>query len=142
MPSVIVQRRGAVLEIVLNRPGVLNAANREMIGELAAVAAEAAEDVASGVVLLRGAGSHFCAGGDINMFGELISLQSAAREQALHAIVDTLHPLLVALRQMPKPVRRLASASASSSPPIWRLLPRIAFSRPAISISEPAPTAA
>jgi 2-(1,2-epoxy-1,2-dihydrophenyl)acetyl-CoA isomerase len=104
MPSVIVQRRGAVLEIVLNRPAVLNAANREMIGELAAAAAEAAEDAASRVVLLRGAGSHFCAGGDVNMFGELISLEPAAREQALHAIVDTLHPLLIALRHMPKPV--------------------------------------
>src|SRR5437868_7265143 len=101
MPTVIVQRRGAVLEIVLNRPAVLNAANREMIGELAAAAAEAAEDAASRVVLLRGAGSHFCAGGDINMFGELISLEPAAREQALHAIVDTLHPLLITLRQMP-----------------------------------------
>ena len=44
MPSVIVQRREAVLEIVLNRPAVLNAANREMIGELAAAAGEAAED--------------------------------------------------------------------------------------------------
>ena len=83
MPNVIVQRRGTVLEIVLNRPAVLNAANREMIGELAAAAAEAAEDASARVVLLRGAGSHFCAGGDINMFGELISLEPAAREQAL-----------------------------------------------------------
>ena len=74
MASVIVQRCGAVLEIILNRPAVLNAANREMIGELATAAAEAAEDAVSRVVLLRGAGSHFCAGGDITMLGELISL--------------------------------------------------------------------
>ena len=113
MPSVIVQRRHAVLEIVLNRPAVLNAANREMIGELGAAAAEAAEDAASRVVLLRGAGSHFCAGGDVNMFGELISLEPAAREQALHAIVDTLHPLLIALRQMPKPVVVAAHGAAA-----------------------------
>ena len=113
MPTVIVQRRGAVLEIVLNRPAVLNAANREMIGELAAAAAEAAQDAASRVVLLRGAGSHFCAGGDINMFGELISLEPAAREQALHVIVDTLHPLLITLRQMPKPVVVAAQGAAA-----------------------------
>ena len=31
MPSVVVQRNEAVLEIVLNRPEVLNAANRELI---------------------------------------------------------------------------------------------------------------
>ncbi len=47
MPSVIVQRREAVLEILLNRPAVLNAANREMIGELAGAAADAAEHAVS-----------------------------------------------------------------------------------------------
>ena len=113
MPSVIVQRRGAVLEIVLNRPEVLNPANRELIGELAATAAEAAEDSVSRVVLLRGAGTHFCAGGDINMFGELISPEPASREQALHAIVDRLHPLLIALRHMPKPVVVAAHGAAA-----------------------------
>ena len=42
MHSVVVQRREAVFEIMLNRPEVLNAANRELIGELAAATAEAA----------------------------------------------------------------------------------------------------
>ena len=69
MPSVVVQRHEAVFEIILNRPEVLNAANRELIAELAAITAEAAEDRTARVVLLRGAGTHFCAGGDITMFG-------------------------------------------------------------------------
>jgi 2-(1,2-epoxy-1,2-dihydrophenyl)acetyl-CoA isomerase len=113
MASVIVRRHDAVLEILMNRPEVLNAADRKMIGELATAAADAAEDADSRVVLLRGAGSHFCAGGDINMFGELISLEPAAREQALHAIVDALHPLLIALRHMPKPVVVAAHGAAA-----------------------------
>jgi 2-(1,2-epoxy-1,2-dihydrophenyl)acetyl-CoA isomerase len=113
MASVIVRRHDAVLEILMNRPEVLNAVDRKMIGELAAAAADAAEDADSRVVLLRGAGSHFCAGGDINMFGELISLEPAAREQGLHAIVDTLHPLLIALRHMPKPVVVAAHGGAA-----------------------------
>jgi 2-(1,2-epoxy-1,2-dihydrophenyl)acetyl-CoA isomerase len=104
MPTVIVQRQGAVLEIVLNRPEVLNAANRELIGELAAATAEAAEDQAARVVLLRGAGTHFCAGGDITMFAELIRLEPAARQKALYQIVDTLQPLLIRMRHMPKPI--------------------------------------
>jgi 2-(1,2-epoxy-1,2-dihydrophenyl)acetyl-CoA isomerase len=104
MPTVIVQRQGAVLEIVLNRPEVLNAANRELIGELAAATAEAAEDQAARVVLLRGAGTHFCAGGDITMFGELIELPPAERRKALYGVVDALHPLLMRLRHMTKPV--------------------------------------
>jgi 2-(1,2-epoxy-1,2-dihydrophenyl)acetyl-CoA isomerase len=104
MPSVIVRRQGAVFEIILNRPEIRNAVNREAIGELASAVAEAAEDRAARAVLLRGAGTHFCAGGDITMFGGLVELSPEERGKALHEIVDGLHPLLVGLRRMPKPV--------------------------------------
>jgi len=113
MASVIVRRHDAVLEILMNRPEVLNAANREMIGELAAATAEAAEDASARVVLLRGAGAHFCAGGDINMFGELIGSPPAERRKALYRIVDGLHPLLIRLRQMPKPVVAAVQGAAA-----------------------------
>src|ERR1700758_5544846 len=104
MPHVVVQRRDAVLEITLNRPEILNAVNRETIAALAAAVAEAAEDRTARAVLLRGAGTHFCAGGDVNMFAELIRLGPAERQKALYRIVDTLHPMLIRLRHMPKPV--------------------------------------
>ena len=113
MPNVILRRHDAVLEILMNRPEVLNAANREMIRELAAATAEAAEDPWARVVLLRGAGTHFCAGGDINMFGELIELPAAQRRKALYGIVDGLHPLLVRLRNMPKPVVAVVQGAAA-----------------------------
>jgi 2-(1,2-epoxy-1,2-dihydrophenyl)acetyl-CoA isomerase len=113
MPSVILQRHQAVLEIVLNRPEMLNAANRELIGELAAASAEAAEDRRARVVLLRGAGKHFCAGGDITMFDELIELPPAERRKALYQIVDSLHPLLIRLRYMPKPVVAAVQGAAA-----------------------------
>jgi 2-(1,2-epoxy-1,2-dihydrophenyl)acetyl-CoA isomerase len=113
MPSVIVRRHDAVLEILMNRPEVLNAADRQMIGELADASAEAAEDSSARAVLLRGAGGHFCAGGDINMFGELVGLPPAERRMALYRIVDRLHPLLVRLRQMPKPVVAAVQGAAA-----------------------------
>jgi len=113
MRNVLVRRDGAVLEIVLNRPEMRNAVHHEMIAELAAAAAEAAEDAATHVVLLRGAGTHFCAGGDITMFGELIRLPAADRGHALYRIVDGLHPLLVRLRHMPKPVIAAVQGAAA-----------------------------
>jgi 2-(1,2-epoxy-1,2-dihydrophenyl)acetyl-CoA isomerase len=113
MPSVVVQRNGTVLEIVLNRPEVLNAVNRELIGALAAATAEAAEDRAARVVLLRGAGTHFCAGGDVTMFQELIELPPAERGSALYRIVDGLHPLLIRMRHMPKPVVAAVQGAAA-----------------------------
>ncbi|MBO0738286.1 MAG: enoyl-CoA hydratase/isomerase family protein [Alphaproteobacteria bacterium] len=113
MPSVILQRREAVVEIILNRPEMLNAANCELITQLAAAAVEAAEDQVARVVLLRGSGTHFCAGGDITMFGELIGLPPAERRRALYRIVDGLHPLLMRLRHMPKPVVAAVQGAAA-----------------------------
>jgi len=113
MPSVVVERHEGVLEIILNRPEILNAVNRETIAALAAAVAEAAEDRAARVVLLRGAGTHFCAGGDITMFAELIRLPPAERQKALYRIVDTLHPLLVRMRRMPKPIVAAVQGAAA-----------------------------
>lgn len=113
MPKVIVEQRGAVLEIILNRPEVLNAVDRETIAALAAAVAEAAEDRAVRAVLLRGAGPYFCAGGDITMFGELIGLPPAERRRTLYQTVDALHPLLVRLRHMPKPVVAAVQGAAA-----------------------------
>jgi len=113
MPDVVVERHEGVLEITLNRPEILNAVNRETIAALAAAVAEAAEDRAARVVLLRGAGTHFCAGGDIGMFAELIRLSPAERQTALYRIVDTLHPLLIRMRHMPKPVIAAVQGAAA-----------------------------
>ena len=104
MPKVIVERDGAVLRIAINRPQVLNAVDRETIAALASAVDEADRDKAARVVLLCGEGTHFCAGGDIGMFGELIQLPAEERRQALYQTVEALHPLLLGLRHMPKPV--------------------------------------
>jgi 2-(1,2-epoxy-1,2-dihydrophenyl)acetyl-CoA isomerase len=113
MPNVIVEKRGAVFEIMLNRPEVLNAVDRDTIAALAAAADEAAEERTARAVLLRGAGTHFCAGGDIGMFGELIRLSPAGRRKTLYQTVDALHPLLIRLRHMPKPVVAAVQGAAA-----------------------------
>ena len=113
MSKVIIGRRAGVFEIRLNRPERLNAVDRETIAALAAAAADAAEDGDARVVLLRGEGTHFCAGGDITMFGELIRLPPDDRRRELYQTVDALHPLLVQLRHMPKPVIAAVQGAAA-----------------------------
>jgi 2-(1,2-epoxy-1,2-dihydrophenyl)acetyl-CoA isomerase len=104
MQTLLIERRDGIFEIVLNRPEVLNAADREMLAELAAAAEQAEADAQSGAVLLRGAGDHFMAGGDIRMFGGMVALPPEARRRAFHELVAALDPTMLRLRQMGKPV--------------------------------------
>ncbi len=57
--------RGPVLHLWLDRPEMRNAVSPQMVREIAATFAAIAEDRSVRVVVLRGSGGTFCAGGDI-----------------------------------------------------------------------------
>jgi enoyl-CoA hydratase/carnithine racemase len=63
--GITVQRQDHISTVVLNSPDKLNAMSRAMWRELKAVFLEIQADTTIHCVVLRGAGSHFCAGGDI-----------------------------------------------------------------------------
>lgn len=63
---VLYRRDGVVGELVLNRPDVLNAMDDALFADLASALEEAEADPAGKVVVLRGEGRVFCAGGDVN----------------------------------------------------------------------------
>lgn len=56
---------GAVLHLTLNRPEVRNAMSLRMVTELRLALGAAETSGTIRVVVLRGAGAHFCAGGDV-----------------------------------------------------------------------------
>ena len=56
---------GAVLHLTLNRPEARNAMSLRMVTELRLALAAAEVSGTIRVVALRGAGGHFCAGGDL-----------------------------------------------------------------------------
>jgi len=81
MPETLrVERRGGVRHVTLNRPELRNAMSLAMVDELIAALATA-EAEGDRAVVLRGAGGHFCAGGDIKDMG-------AAQAQPVAAGVD------------------------------------------------------
>ncbi len=99
-PVVLVERRDAQLEVTLHRPHVLNAFNAAMRDGLAAALHVALVDPTVTSVVLRGAGSAFCSGGDLDEFGSrtdsttahLIRLQrSAGRMLAELSARTTVH---------------------------------------------------
>ena len=65
LPTLITRAEGAVLHLTLNRPEVRNAMSMAMVLELRQALAAAEADGHTRVIVLRGAGGHFCAGADL-----------------------------------------------------------------------------
>ena len=61
-----VEAVGPVRRVSMNRPGVLNALNRELVDAMSSALDDAAADDGVRVLVLRGAGRAFCAGYDLN----------------------------------------------------------------------------
>jgi len=63
--TLILEKQGPTLLITINRPNVRNAMSLHMVAELSTVFSEVEHDQTIRAVVIRGAGGHFCAGGDI-----------------------------------------------------------------------------
>jgi enoyl-CoA hydratase len=77
--NLIVERRGAITTLVVSRPDVLNALNRETLAEIESVALAFAADPEQGALIVTGAGEKsFISGADI---GELAPLDPRGAEE-------------------------------------------------------------
>lgn len=83
------ERTGAVLHITLNRPEVRNAMSRQMVAELRAALEAAEADASVRVLVLRGAGGHFCAGADLK---DLVGARMRALQAAPQAVAADTAP--------------------------------------------------
>src|SRR4051794_9902379 len=83
--ELVVEERGAVRLLVLNRPDALNAANEPLHGALSRVWHELAEDDGIRAVVITGAGRAFCGGGDLNLLERMtedVALRTAIMDEA------------------------------------------------------------
>jgi enoyl-CoA hydratase/carnithine racemase len=76
---------GGVGHVMLNRPECMNAVTIELASQLEHVLSELSTDPTVNVIVIRGAGKNFCAGGDV---AEVERLRSAGPEQ-LRTLFDT-----------------------------------------------------
>ena len=90
--AVLVERDGRVALVTLNRPEARNALDMPMRRALAEALAELADDAGVGALVLRGAGEHFCAGGDVKLMQErpISAVEGQARVEALNRVVRAL----------------------------------------------------
>ena len=96
--TLIFERAGALATITLNRPDARNALDFVMRGELAAVLDEIEADEAARVVILTGAGGHFCSGGDVKTMRAKRHTAAEGR-----ARVESLNRMVLRLVDFPKP---------------------------------------
>jgi 2-(1,2-epoxy-1,2-dihydrophenyl)acetyl-CoA isomerase len=101
---VLLHRDGNVATLTLNRPEVLNALDFAMVEALEARTAEVAADNSLRVVVLRGAGKHFMAGGDIRTFAGELNRPPAERQARFQRMVERVHVAIEHLHRMPHPV--------------------------------------
>ena len=66
-PTITTSANGGVLHLTLNRPELRNAMSLAMVLELRQALAAAEADGTTRIVVLRGAGGHFCAGGGFGL---------------------------------------------------------------------------
>ena len=87
--TLLVERAGAFATITLNRPEARNAIDLVMRQELLSAMDEVEADEAARVLILTGAGGHFCAGGDVKSMRErrLTAAEGRARVESLNRMV-------------------------------------------------------
>src|SRR5579859_4511210 len=98
VPPVLTTVEGGVATIVLNRPQARNAITVALAAGLGDALRPAAEQAR--VIVIRGAGGHFCAGGD---FGEVSRLRAGGAD-ALRPLFETFVGACELIAELPVPV--------------------------------------
>ncbi|WP_166903372.1 enoyl-CoA hydratase/isomerase family protein [Mycobacterium sp. DL440] len=114
MPEVVLSRpRAGLILIELNRPHRLNALTATMVESLHQALAEAGADLQCRVVVLSGVGRGFCAGLDLNGYGQLRHDPNSGDVQAKLSVQRHIASLVQRIRALPQPV--IASVNGAAA---------------------------
>lgn len=102
-----------IATLTMNRPEARNALSMEMRAQLIEVLHDIEHDDAVRCVVLKGAGEHFMAGGDVKGMSESIKKDPAEVRKEFMLRIHDLHPIMFAMRRMPKPI--IASCRGASA---------------------------
>ncbi len=88
--TIIVERKGAIGYLTLNRPKVFNAISAQMIAEMKKVVEEFHQDLSVGVVIVTGSGRAFQSGADIQELSRMSPLDILRWNQGIVEALDSL----------------------------------------------------
>lgn len=111
-PVLLETKHGSIVTLAMNRPDRLNALNNELSIALNEAFLRVAGDSAVHVVILRGAGRAFCAGGDLGLIGKGRERGDTAE---LGPILRSGMQAVLNIRSMPQPVIAAVSGPAAGA---------------------------
>lgn len=97
-PWVMVERRGSLARLTLNRPGQYNALSEQMLAALHAALDAIAADSAVRVVVLGAAGKAFCAGHDLKQ------MKANPSQAYYQRLFDECSRVMLRIQSLPQPV--------------------------------------
>ncbi len=102
---------GAIATLTLNRPQVMNAMDLPMMSAMKAATERVSEDAAIRVLVLRGAGGNFLAGGDVSVFHRHLD----ELPQLIVKEAREFHYSILAIRRMAKPVLAVVEGACAGA---------------------------
>ena len=115
MSDLLVSQQDGIATLTMNRPEARNALSNEMRAELASVLHDVERDDSVRCVVLTGAGDHFMAGGDVKGMAESVNKSPEELRKEFILRIHDLHPIMFALRRMPKPVIASCQGAAAGA---------------------------
>ena len=102
--TIITSVDGSIATITLNRPKVLNALNADLVDDLFHSLSRFENQQNVRCLIIRGNVGHFMAGGDLKSFSEELDREPEERRRYFELFVGKVHPIIQAMRRMPKPI--------------------------------------
>ena len=119
MNVLIDQPADGVTRLTLNRPDRLNALTRELVDEVHAALDAVDADHDCRVVIITGAGNGFCAGLDLNGFGEIPGTEHLGGPQRMLAVQQHIADVVHHIRAVRQPVIAAINGAAAGGGYAW-----------------------
>lgn len=115
MPDLLLDQTGAIATLTFNRPESRNALSTDMRTLLIQSLHALEMDDSVRCIVLKGAGEHFMAGGDVKAMATLLQQPPVAIRNQVMLRIHDLHPIMFALRRLPKPIIASVAGAAAGA---------------------------
>lgn len=115
MADLLIAKNNNIATLTFNRPEARNALSNDMRRDLRDSLAELEYDDTIRCIVMRGAGEHFMAGGDVKRMAEDIDKPPAEIRASFTQRIHDLHPIMFTMRRMSKPIIASVAGAAAGA---------------------------